>query len=179
MKKISSLLLTILIFLTCTLCFIGCKQSASFQEPPPIMVDDRTMVDCSQFYYVHPMSSVGYPIVLNHENASTVFECTVETGVLNSSTTKFVKSLTVAPSEGIWWRPEGVATEIEHTFIEVVLKTENNAIGYAVIKISQIKQLTFVAETLKAEISSQKNGIYQTLTEEQIAKKIKEAKVNM
>ena len=113
-------------------------------------------------------------IELKNTDENVVFECTVDKGAFFLyDTGQTSKNVSVVPSV-IHWRPMepeafGTRAIIEQAFVDVILKADDNIIGYAVIEILQnIIPVFHSATVLKSALIPQVDGEYQNVTEKQI-----------
>lgn len=108
---------------------------------------------------------VKYP---NHLNENAVFECLVDEGDFWFQN-QYVKNATLNPEDTIYWHPEDSVDGTEQAFIDIVLKVDNNIIGYAVIEVLQTdSSVEYSARLLKSAVFPKVDEKYQNITETQV-----------
>ncbi len=132
-------------------------------------------------------------IQLNHTDENAVFECYVSSGNLISTDDQFAKYIIEKPNNTIYWTSfendnmelltsklfvaELTTPAIPLIYVDIVLKIDDNIIGYAVIVISQNHGTEdYNAILLKSALFPKIGGVYQKVTEkhvESIIQKIK------
>ena len=118
-------------------------------------------------------------IVVKHTGENAVFECTVDNGQFwVHNLQQYSKNATLKPNDTVYWHAwENDSNDIiQYAFVDIILKVDDNIIGYAVIKILQKKPVTYTASVLKSALFPKVRGEYQTITAEQIASIIEKVK---
>lgn len=141
---------------------VGTIFTKSFYE-----VETEDMVECSKFHYSIAMSSLGAPIELFYLDETAVFECSTNIGGFNLTGAPYYtsKEITVQPNNGFYWRPEQGVVEAAQIYISVVLKVDENIVGYAVIEIENTNSSTsFVARMIKAAEFPKQDNAYQNIS---------------
>lgn len=115
-------------------------------------------------------------IILKHTSKTAVFECFVDQG---SWTNRGSAKVFVKAENTIYWFHSNY--DIEQAFVEIILREDENIIGYAVIGI--VKQNTstgrlYKANILKAAFIPKIDGEYQNITDEQIKVAIENSKTS-
>lgn len=122
------------------------------------------MIDCSSFQYMASRSSIGYPIILKHQDENVIFECISDKGEvgLQSSTNQSGKKV-----YELHWTPGNSGDIFEQAFVDIVLKVDDRIVGYAVIELYATgpSNHSFSARNLKSAIFPKVNGEYQNITE--------------
>lgn len=123
-------------------------------------------------------STSGIPnnvILVKHSSEYAIFECVVDNGMLWLLGPQYEKKLSVKPNESFRWQSDSLGTE--HAFIDIVVRIDDNIVGYAVIKIiSTTSVYAHSASILKSVIFSKVDGEYQNITENQVKSKIEKIK---
>ena len=164
-KKIITLWVALIM---CLGLFNGCGKE-DFVE-----VETHDMIELHTWFFTSGMPNNA--IVFKDTNKSTVFECSVDNGNLKASSTQYVKNLVAKPDDTIYWQTDAT---IEQAFIEIILKIEDNIVGYAVIEILQNNtSVDYKASVCKSALIPKVNDEYQNVTEKQVKTAIEKAKTN-
>jgi len=118
-------------------------------------------------------------IVLKHDDENAIFECATDNGQFwDYDLQQYSKNATLKPNDTIYWhgREDDSSEDTQHAYVNIVLKVDNNIIGYAVIEILQNTPLAYTASVLKPAIFPKVQGEYQTITGEQITSIIEKIK---
>jgi len=139
-------------------------------------VEADDMVDCSHFEYSFTMSAIGAMLVLFHADENAVFECSVDNGQfgLQSSTNQNGQKV-----HDLFWSPGHYDAPIfEQAFVDIILKLDEQIIGYAVVEIyaTAPSNMGFKARNLKSAIFPKVDGEYQNITENQVKSIIEKIK---
>jgi hypothetical protein len=78
-----------------------------------------------------------------------------------------------------WMEHEIEGPSATHAFIEIVLKLEENIIGYVVIEAYRVTGLNYSANILHSALIPKVDGEYQAVTEEQVKAAIEKIKENV
>ena len=110
-------------------------------------------------------------ILLKHQNSNVVFECSVDNGTLRGNS--FVEA---RPNEYIAWNSGGVHG---NAYIDIVIKEEDNIIGYVVIEAVEKKDKSgfFSPRVLKSALFPQIDGQYQRISQQQVLALIDKVKI--
>jgi len=112
-------------------------------------------------------------INVNYPDEAAVFECTVDKGHFGYEQNA-PQSLTAKPGDTFYWQEFG--GNIEQAFVEIILKIDDNIIGYAIIEIYQPSGASHSARLLKSVLFPEAGGEYQNISEEYIKAVIKHVK---
>ena len=111
-------------------------------------------------------------IVLKHNDENAIFECTTDNGqFLGYGLRQYSKYATLKPNDTIYWRgwEDSSGETTQHAYVDIILRVDDNIIGYAVIEILQNTPVAYTASVLKSALFPKVQGEYQTITGEQIA----------
>ena len=139
MKKFLTAIITAMLVLTAVLA-AGCSEKAA-----PDMVTLETWFFTS-----------GVPnnlITVTDKREDAVYICTTEKGDFWSRA-DYCKQVTLSAGETVTWQPIRNAAEIELDFVDIIVKENDEIVGYAVIKITRQDGLSYSAEVLKASYFS-------------------------
>jgi AMMECR1 domain-containing protein len=139
-----------------------------------IVEEEADLIELNRWMMV--TSAPFNEILVKHPNENTVFECKVINGIFCWGE-KFPKNINVSPRDGftqfMWWVSGPLPA---YDFVEIVIKLEENIIGYAVIGINQVRDLTYNAVVLKSVLFPQVDGEYQNVSEEYVKAAIEKIK---
>lgn len=162
MKQVLKKIIILGMIIMCLGFFVACSNGIKEES-----VSD--MIELHTWYFTSGLPNNA--IKVNH-NDNTVFECTVDKGYLGISMSDNSKSITIGSEETMYWNAfdDEVATWVDLAYVQIILKDEDNIIGYAVIEINQDPEqgLNYHAEILKSVVFPKINGQYQFITEEYI-----------
>jgi len=161
-KKIMALGVLLIMVFT----FAGCSEK-NFIE-----IETEDMIELHTWFFTSGVPNNA--IVLKHENKNIVFECSVDNGDLKALSTQYMKNLNANSGDIIYWKPD---TIIEQAFVDIVLKSEDYIVGYAVIEILQdTSSVDHTASVLKSVLIPKIDGEYQKVTEKQVETAIEKIK---
>jgi len=145
--------------------------------------DDKTEVETKDMVELHTwFFTSGIPnnaIVVKHDDENVTFECIVDQGQFwVYDLQQYSKHVKLKPNNTIYWHgwENGSDEIIQHAFVDIILKVEDNIIGYAVIEIIPTTPLAYMASVLKSAFFPKVQGEYQTITGEQIANIVEQIK---
>jgi hypothetical protein len=182
-----------LIVLAAAILLAGCTGASESPKESNLIASNFVEIetdDMVEFPYpiwnTAPISSIPmYPIKLKHSDESVVFECSVDEGTLSvfggsyESSQKNVIAKSGDDSFSIAWYSEHTAYVPEdfsqQAFIEIILKIDNNTIGYAVVEVSRDRYI-FTGKLLHSALIPKVDGKYQAVTEEQVKVAIEKIK---
>jgi hypothetical protein len=153
------------------------------EDPPPVEIEDpeepavieaaAELVELSVWHFTSGI--MNNRIKMIYPDANAVFCCTVNEGRFNPwAAGSYVQEKNVYSGETIYWQASGA--DIEGAFVEIVLKKEENIIGYAVIEIYKRTGVTHEAVVLKSVLFPPVSGKYQDVSEEYVKAAIEEIK---
>lgn len=153
----------------------ACKNEDIIEE------DSQNMIELHNWFFTSGVPNNA--ILFSHEDEKVVFECSVNSGEFISVIQPYgIKSVNARSGDTLFWRAEQGESGTEHAFIEIILKIEDNIIGYALIEILQIiSSVEHTAELFKSVLFPKVGGEYQIISENQvksIIEKLIENKVN-
>lgn len=150
------------IIITCLGFFSGCSTG----------IKEQSVSDMIELHTWHFTSGIRNNAIKVKHTDNTVFECTVDKGYLVISNDDSGKNVIIESDETIYWTPydDKLATWTDLAYVQIVLKDEDNIIGYAIIEIKQNPEygLNYDAEILKSVVFPKVNGQYQSITEEDV-----------
>jgi hypothetical protein len=134
----------------------------------PVIVEVEA--DMIELHTWHFTSGVPNNVILvKHPNENAVFECKVINGRLYLMGPDYEKNLSVKPGDKFRWVEFNESGPLAtHDFVEIIIKIEENLIGYAVIEINRVDPLTYNAVVLKSVLFPQIDGEYQHISEEYV-----------
>jgi hypothetical protein len=184
--------LTVLTALLCMSLFLGCGMGMepedgagmdSNESAEPAIIEEDTE-DMIVLYAWLPTGNEIRRIIVNHPNDDAVFECKVNNGRFRPlSSLEFYdddeKKVRAKPGRILeWWK--GLYNTTEHDFVEIVLKLDENIIGYAVVDVikryDRIGYPQWDALVLKSVLFPQADGEYQNISEEYVQTAIEKVK---
>ncbi len=162
MRKIFKKVTLMGIMITCFGFFLGCSTS----------IKEQAVSDIIELHTWHFTSGVRNNAIKVQHTDNTIFECTVDKGYLVISNDESGKNVLIESGETIYWTPydDELATWIDLAYVKIILKNEDNIIGYAIIEIKQNPNsgLNYHAEILKSIVFPKINGQYQFITDEYV-----------
>jgi len=169
--------LSMLILLSVTV-FLCCSNDVSTEIA--VIEEDAELVEVREGVL---SSAYSQNITMKQFDENVVFVCTVENGcffsyLLDTGERIFVQNTNVSSGISIPWLGFDLLTEntwLSHAFIEIVLKSEQNIIGYVVIEAG----VTRKAVILKSVLFPQINGKYQSISEEYVKSEIEKVKAQV
>lgn len=113
----------------------------------------RNMVTLETWFATSGVRNNLITVTSERENAS--FICTTEKGDFWSRADHdYCKQVTLFAGETTTWQPVRSKMEIELDFVEIIVKENDEIVGYAVIKITERERMDHEAEVLKASYFS-------------------------
>lgn len=121
------------------------------------------------FYDIALNSVPGQPIVLTLKDAT--FLCSTEKGSFESNNN--VNTIKVNSEETFYYCPiyknnDSSVNVFEDSFIDIIIYSESNVIGYSIIKINYIKQFTWTPQLIKASLFIDNNENIINVDEEEV-----------
>ena len=90
-------------------------------------------------------------ITVTDKREDAVYVCTTEKGDFWSRAEGgYCKQVTLSAGETTSWQPIRSAEEIEFDFVDIIVKENDEVVGYAVIKITERERMDHEAKVLKA-----------------------------
>ncbi len=149
--------------------FSGCSK---------LVEEDKGVVEVSA--WITGLSSIPNRITATYDEPDAIFELSVVKGEFchGSWPNIYFQKAKIRCGETICWRPDNKDELIDLAYIDVIVKVENNIIGYAVIKITDPEGSfqTYIAEIIKSVAFPKINGKYQMVTQSQVKRRIAAAK---
>lgn len=140
------------------LMIVGSVFKLTFYEE---LADD--MIELHTWFFTSGVPNNAIVVKFSDNNA--IFECIVDKGHFGFGT-DYPKTFTAKPDDVFYWQPDD---NIEKAFIEIIIKNDNNIIGYAVIRILQNNgPADHTASVVKSAIFPQVDSKFQNITTEQI-----------
>lgn len=147
------------------------------------------------FTWSFSAETLDIAIKVQHTEENTVFYCIIDKGNLFPEGPPFdttgweyyygvkppydVKDAIIKSGDTLYCRVEQTANSAEQSFVEILLKVEDNIIGYAVIKISRRDDPAVNSATvLRSALIPKLRGEYQSVTEDEIKATIEKIKNN-
>jgi len=161
--------------IVCVVLFSGCPEVIPDEPEEPEEVE---LVDLNCWGLPISMSSVRVnQIIMKYHDENVVFICSTDNGgfhPVSSDEHYFVKNVSLSSGEVIAWLfsdPVG-STTVYHAFIEVILKIDDNIVGYVVIEACRIHLVASKGNILKSVFFPKVGGKYQNISEEDIRTEI-------
>jgi len=137
-----------------------------------------------------PLSvNLRHRVTMIYSDENAVFYCRADNGVLRANSTSIfplnniTKNVCVLSGEYFYWHDTEVEDgkilyDVDHAFIEIVVKLEETIIGYTVIEVydGMPPYYVFSADILKSVIFPQINGEYQKVSEKYVQTAIEKVK---
>ncbi len=174
----------IIIFLIIASCFIlfSCKgNNDNSKKDDEEIVDPYNIVSYSYPYFNNGMSSI-HPIHLTLEGAT--FDCTIEYGSFDRY--NIVKKSIFNSNEDIVWNPvyilddyifdELYVNKIDKTYMDVIIRMDDNIIGFLIIEMYQIEKSLYKYETHTVELFKEGDNYLDNISLEYTLSKMEEAK---
>lgn len=151
--------------------FVGCgggiKETAT-----------NDMIELHTWFFTSGLQNNA--IKVKHPNKNAVFECTVDNEELQYDLQQHVKKTTVKSGDTFYWSPtdENGIIRIESAYIQIIVKIDDQIIGYAVIGINPVSSnsLDYSANVLNSSLFPKVYGPYQYITEEYVQSIIEKVK---
>ncbi len=177
MKKI----IILLIIASCFILF-SCKgNNESIKNDEEEIVDPYNIVSYSYPYFNNGMSSI-HPIHFTLEGAT--FDCQIEYGSFDRY--NIVKKSIFNSNEDIVWTPvyilddyifqELYVNKIDKTYMDVIIRMDDNIIGFLIIEMYQIEKSLYKYETHTVELFKEGDNYLDNISLEYTLNKIEEAK---
>ena len=177
MKK-SYILLGILIF---SLLLCACQNKDSeydwYKKEGIIIEESDEILEVFTPFYPNGASSLvaSCPIRLVYTNQEITYDCSVDESYIGGLNPQ--KTCTYKYNSYIYWHESNKDTQlIDYDYINIVLKDNDNIIGFAVVVIKHIGNYVYSSSILKSVIFPKVDGKYQNITSEQINRFIDECK---
>ncbi len=148
--------------------FSGCSK---------LVEEDKDVVEVSA--WITGLSSYPNRVTPTYDEPGATFEISVDRGnFFTGGFSPLFQKATLCREATIYWTPDDDDELIDLAYIDVIVKVENNIIGYAVIKITNPEDSfqTYKVEIIKSVIFPKIDGKYQKVTQKQVERKIKAAK---
>jgi len=141
-------------------------------EDATIIEVDAELVELTTWFFTSGVPNNCIKMIYPDENA--VFYCTVDNGYIDIRQPGSLKNMSVHSGNTIYyWHGIGL---VSNAFIEILLKSEENLIGYALIKVNSRNAVSHEAVLLKSVLFPQINGKYQKVSEEYVKAAIEKVK---
>ncbi len=174
----------IIIFLMLASCLIlfSCKGSNNnSKKDEEEIVDPYNIVSYSYPYFNYGMSSI-HPIHFTLEGA--MFDCQVEYGSFDRY--NIVKKSIFNSNEDILWFPRYIDKDlvyedmydnkIDNTYMDVIIRMDDNIIGFLIIEMYQIEKSLYKYETHTVELFKEGDNYLDNISVEYTLSKLEEAK---
>jgi hypothetical protein len=192
--------------LTATLTLGGASDTKEFAVTVSAIVFEEAEAELVEVNFdLIPYSNVQHAeVIMTYPDENVVFDCNADKGVLTANRTPMndlkdtAKNVSILPGEYLWlndvekmkyirWHnceigEDGSVHYLDlypdySDFIEIVLKREENIIGYAVVKVFYVQSdIAYNADLLKSVLFLQAGGEYQDVTEEYVKAAIEKVK---
>ena len=135
-------------------------------------------------------SSTQNRIIMKYPDENAVFYCRVDNGLLNEFPYAIndprdileLKNINVAAGSTISWNPLEIDAKgqllyyVDHAFIEIIVKLEENIIGYVVIEAFR-NTISNLPDIKKSVLFPKTDGVYQNISEEYVKDDIEKSKI--
>ena len=149
--------------LTATLALGGVSDTKEFDVTVSAVVEEKAKFIETQYGAMSSADSVVMTMGLLDENI--VFMCSVDRGVFSKDSSLF-KNLNVHSGESVRWIGQerlGDLSHVNEAFVEIILKLEQNIVGYAVVWCRGSHGFA-----IKSVLFPQIDGKYQNVSEEYV-----------
>lgn len=142
-------------------------MSSCVKEIEIISKDYLEMVEIEfPFYSGLHSSQPGIPLVFRHYEDEVTFECSIDNG--SFAYYSDIKCQTINKDKTIFWC-YGKTKEVEHAYIDVIVKSTDKIVGYAVIEINRVEdgqysKYAYETTLLKSCIFPKIDDEYQEIT---------------
>jgi len=162
--------------LTATLALGGASDTKEFDVTVPAVVEEKAKLIETQHGAMSSADSVVMTMGLLDENI--VFMCSVDRGTLHVVLTPrpLFKNLNVRSGESVMWigrEDLGDGSLVNEAFVEIILKLEQNIVGYAVVWCTRNYGVV-----LRPVLFPQIDGKYQNVSEEYVKTAFEEVRAN-
>lgn len=151
------------VLIMCLSMFSGCNDGIKVK---PV----NNMIELHTWYFASGIPNNA--IKVKHSDNDVNFICEVDKGrIWSYDTQEFGKNVVVKTDSTIYWDyfDEDEESNVSEALLEIVLKKNDNIIGYAVIEIESIENsLDFKANVLKSELFPKVSGQYQDISKEYV-----------
>jgi len=158
--------------------FLCCSNDAS--KEIAVIEEDAELIEVRSIAASNPYPN--YLITMRHTDENIVFKCNVDNGLLgNPEGSNVSKNLNAHSGDQILWtgsEPLNNGQLFRQAFIEIVLKVEQNNIGYVVSEIN-VSANEVSNSVIKSVLFPRINGKYQNISEEYIKTKIEKVKAQV
>ena len=166
-------------------CFAGCQGDIfdgnqdlhSIVEEPDLLEVAADLVKLSPGV----MSSADSGIItIKPFDQNVVFACTVDNGVFGSQKEQApAKNINAYSGDEIFWISREWLNDgewVTQAFIEIILKAEQNIIGYVLIEADTLSNRFYCLNVLQSVLYPQIDGAYQAVSEEYVRAAIEKIK---
>ena len=167
--KRRAITIIVLILIMVSVLFCGCNK---------LVEVDEEMVELSVWHFTSGVAN--NLITVKHSDANAIFEISVDKGNLWTTGARYLQTVTVNNGDTVRWHEfdqELGYQYIELAYADIIVKVDDNIVGYAVVKITKVdNSLSYDAEIIKSSTFPKVDGQYQKVTQKQVEAKIKAAK---
>lgn len=167
--KRRAITIIVLILIMVSVLFCGCNK---------LVEVDEEMVELSVWHFTSGVAN--NLITVKHSDTNAIFEISVDKGNLWTTGARYLQTVTVNNGDTVRWHEfdqEWGYQYIELAYADIIVKVDDNIVGYAVVKITKVDNtLSYDAEIIKSSTFPKVDGQYQKVTQKQVEAKIKAAK---
>ena len=167
--KRRAITIIVLILIMVSVLFCGCNK---------LVEVDEEMVELSVWHFTSGVAN--NLITVKYSDANAIFEISVDQGNLWTTGARYLQTVTVNNGDTVRWHEfdqEWGYQDIELAYADIIVKVDDNIVGYAVVKITKVDNtLSYDAEIIKSSTFPKVDGQYQKVTQKQVEAKIKAAK---
>lgn len=129
-------------------------------------------IDLDSWYFTSGVPNNAIKVKYPTEDEKVTFECKTNKGKFWWGN-EYVDKATIKQNDTIYWHADSDIPCGDTIYIDIIVKNDQNIIGYAVIEAEQTENsLEFTAKVLKTEIYPKINDKFQEITEEYVSKAI-------
>ncbi len=165
----------IICFMTLALFCFGCKGTNDNNVDYVDEIDTPNLIELESWFFA---SGIPNNILrAKYSEGNAVFEYSVNNGKFwISAEQKYAKTGRMRTGESIYWVIESNVPK--DTYIDIVIKSNQKIIGYVVVEVVQDEQnkLNYSANVLKSVLFKKENGVYPSISLNQINKMIEKTK---
>ena len=172
--------------LTATLALGGASDVKEFAVTVRTIIEEAAELFELNFSPVFYLNFDWAYILMKYSDENVIFNCSTDNGLLSVNTNivkDAEKKVSVLSGDYVWWHDfergeDGYFIHIDDdtAFIEIVLKLEENIIGYAVVQPYWTEPFYYFANLLKSVFFPQVDGEYQNVSEEYVTAAIEKIK---
>ena len=161
MKKYLILAAIVLIGL---LAFCGCAE---------LIEEDKSFVELNTWFFTSGIPNNCIKVIYPDGDAQ--IEMSASKGVFwVTALQEYAQKAIVSSGDDVFWHNGDAIIDID--YVDIIVRVDNNIVGYAVIKIVKGDNFDYNAEIIKSAIFPKLNNEYQKVTQKQVEKMLQALK---